>query len=77
MCAVDHGSRKAILRILCSADEGFVTADGIEHILTGWDHLAFVIGLLFLVGFNRRLLLTITAFTAAHSLTLQAARWAS
>lgn len=43
---------------------------GIEHILTGWDHLMFVIGLLFLVGFNRRLLLTITAFTVAHSLTL-------
>jgi len=43
---------------------------GIEHILTGFDHLLFVIGLLFLVGFNRRLLWTITAFTAAHSLTL-------
>jgi hydrogenase/urease accessory protein HupE len=43
---------------------------GIEHILSGIDHLLFVIGLLFLVGFNRRLLWTITAFTAAHSLTL-------
>lgn len=43
---------------------------GVEHILTGYDHLAFVIVLLFLVGFNRRLLWTITAFTAAHSLTL-------
>ncbi len=46
------------------------TALGVEHILTGYDHLAFVLALLFLVGFNRRLLLTITAFTAAHSLTL-------
>jgi len=46
------------------------TALGVEHILTGYDHLLFVIGLLFLVGFNRRLLLTVTAFTAAHSLTL-------
>ena len=43
---------------------------GIEHILTGFDHLLFVIGLLFLVGFERRLVWTITAFTAAHSLTL-------
>ena len=34
---------------------------GVEHILTGVDHLLFVIGLLFLVGFNRRLLWTITA----------------
>jgi len=43
---------------------------GVEHILSGIDHLLFVIGLLFLVGFNRRLFWTITAFTAAHSLTL-------
>ncbi len=43
---------------------------GVEHILGGFDHLAFVLALLFLVGFNRRLLWTITAFTAAHSLTL-------
>ncbi len=49
------------------------TVLGIEHILTGFDHLMFVIGLLFLVGFNRRLLLTITAFTVAHSLTLASA----
>jgi len=43
---------------------------GVEHILGGVDHLLFVIGLLFLVGFNRRLVWTITSFTAAHSLTL-------
>ncbi len=43
---------------------------GVEHILSGYDHLAFVLALLFLVGFNKRLLFTITAFTAAHSLTL-------
>jgi hydrogenase/urease accessory protein HupE len=43
---------------------------GIEHILTGLDHLLFVVSLLFLVGFNRRLVATITAFTLAHSLTL-------
>lgn len=43
---------------------------GVEHILGGIDHLLFVICLLFLVGFNRRLVWTITAFTAAHSLTL-------
>ena len=46
------------------------TVLGIEHILSGFDHLLFVLALLFLVGFNRRLLLTITAFTLAHSLTL-------
>ena len=46
------------------------TVLGVEHILSGIDHLLFVIGLLFLVGFNRRLVATITAFTLAHSLTL-------
>jgi hypothetical protein len=43
---------------------------GVEHILGGIDHLMFVFGLLFLVGFNSRLVSTITAFTVAHSLTL-------
>lgn len=43
---------------------------GVEHILSGFDHLLFVLALLFLVGFNRKLVLTITAFTLAHSLTL-------
>lgn len=46
---------------------------GVEHILTGFDHLAFVGGLLLLVGTLRRLLATVTAFTLAHSLTLSAA----
>jgi hydrogenase/urease accessory protein HupE len=45
---------------------------GIEHILTGFDHLLFVISLLFLVGFRKRLIATITAFTLAHSVTLAA-----
>ncbi|MBL0726238.1 HupE/UreJ family protein [Piscinibacter sp. HJYY11] len=43
---------------------------GVEHILMGFDHLLFVLGLLFLVGFERRLVWTITAFTLAHSVTL-------
>ena len=46
---------------------------GIDHILSGYDHLLFVAGLLFLVGFRRKLILTITAFTVAHSLTLVSA----
>jgi HupE / UreJ protein len=46
---------------------------GVEHILSGYDHLLFVIGLLFLVGFQRRLVWTISAFTLAHSLTLASA----
>ena len=43
---------------------------GIEHILTGYDHLLFLICLLWLAGGLRRILLTITGFTLAHSVTL-------
>ncbi len=46
---------------------------GFDHILSGWDHLLFVFGLLFLVRNRRALLLTVTAFTLGHSLTLTAA----
>ena len=43
---------------------------GIEHILTGVDHLLFVSGLLLLVTGFRRLLLTVSAFTLSHTVTL-------
>jgi hydrogenase/urease accessory protein HupE len=46
---------------------------GIEHILTGPDHLLFVLGLVLLVGGGRPLLWTVTAFTAGHSVTLSLA----
>ncbi len=45
---------------------------GIEHILTGIDHLSFVLGLLLLVRGRTMLFKTITAFTIAHSITLAA-----
>ncbi|MEZ6002231.1 HupE/UreJ family protein [Hyphomonas sp.] len=45
---------------------------GVEHILGGLDHLLFVLCLVFLIGDLRKLALTITAFTVAHSLTLAA-----
>ncbi len=43
---------------------------GVEHILTGWDHLLFLLGLLLCGGGWLSLLKIITAFTIAHSLTL-------
>jgi hypothetical protein len=43
---------------------------GIEHLLGGLDHVLFVLGLLFLVRGARARLLTLTAFTVGHSLTL-------
>ncbi len=43
---------------------------GIEHILLGIDHLLFVACLMLVAGSGRRLLITITGFTLAHSVTL-------
>ncbi len=43
---------------------------GVEHILGGWDHLAFVFALLFATRRLRALLGVVTAFTVAHSSTL-------
>jgi hypothetical protein len=47
---------------------------GTKHILMGFDHLLFVLGLLVIVGRRWKLLFkTITSFTVAHSLTLAGA----
>jgi hydrogenase/urease accessory protein HupE len=45
---------------------------GVEHILSGPDHLLFVLGLLLLVRNRWMLLKTVSAFTLAHSITLTA-----
>jgi hydrogenase/urease accessory protein HupE len=43
---------------------------GVEHILTGADHLVFLLGLMLVGGTLRALLGVVTAFTLAHSITL-------
>ncbi len=43
---------------------------GIQHILLGADHLLFVLGLMLIVADRWMLVKTLTAFTAAHSITL-------
>jgi hypothetical protein len=62
------GSAPGVLAVLTR----FVP-DGIRHILLGPDHLLFLIGLLLLGGSMRQLLLLVTAFTLAHSVTLSMA----
>ena len=49
---------------------GEYTSLGFHHILSGIDHLLFVMGLLLIVKDRMMLLKTITAFTVAHSITL-------
>jgi hydrogenase/urease accessory protein HupE len=52
---------------------GAYLSHGIEHILLGIDHLLFVLGLILIVRSKRMLLLTVTGFTVAHSITLSLA----
>jgi len=62
------GSRQGVAAI----GRRFVGA-GIHHILIGPDHLLFLVGLLLLGGSIRRLVLVVSAFTLAHSVTLSLA----
>lgn len=43
---------------------------GVEHIFTGYDHLAFLVGLLIATASFRSLVTIVTSFTVAHSVTL-------
>ena len=45
-------------------------ATGVEHILTGYDHLLFVVSLVLLLGGLWTIARAVTAFTIAHSITL-------
>lgn len=46
---------------------------GVRHIWTGYDHLAFLAGLLLAAGNLRDMLFVVTGFTVAHSITLSLA----
>ena len=62
------GSRAGIWAVA----QKFVPA-GIQHILSGPDHLLFLVGLLLLGGSLKQLLIVVAAFTIAHSVTLSLA----
>jgi len=62
------GSRQGVWAVV----KKFVPA-GIHHILIGPDHLLFLVGLLLLGGTIRQLLIVVTSFTVAHSITLSLA----
>jgi HupE / UreJ protein len=73
--AVLHRGQPAVTFALSAgggsgATFGHLLGLGVEHILTGLDHLVFLFGLLIVGGRPRALLRTVTAFTAGHSVTL-------
>jgi hydrogenase/urease accessory protein HupE len=62
------GSRQGVWAVV----KKFVPA-GVHHILIGPDHLLFLVGLLLLGGSIRQLMIVVTSFTVAHSITLSLA----
>lgn len=62
------GTRQGVAAVV----RRFIPA-GVHHILIGPDHLLFLIGLLLLGGTIRQLLIVVTSFTLAHSITLSLA----
>lgn len=64
-----YGSRESGLGALTAVTKDFLGL-GFLHILTGFDHLCFVVALALLVRRGRPLVATITAFTVAHSVSL-------
>lgn len=84
---VEYPGSQPIERVLTYSDPFFKMAEpqdtsgsfaryvklGVEHILSGWDHLAFVLALILLAASLREVALVATGFTLAHSLTLAAA----
>jgi len=62
------------MKLSLSAPQGIAVPGylrlGVEHFLTGFDHLLFVLGLLLLTGPNWRVVKAVSAFTVAHSITL-------
>jgi hydrogenase/urease accessory protein HupE len=51
---------------------GFVWM-GVEHILTGYDHVLFLVALLLALGTWKEVAITVSAFTLAHSISLACA----
>ena len=74
--AVDHLLRPEAPRVAVSPETSGGMAVpaylrlGVEHLLFGFDHILFVVGLMFLVRRPLQLVQVVTAFTAAHSITL-------
>ena len=84
LCRIDFGSGEVSQRVAQADDPSFEARRirspareswrflrlGIQHIFTGYDHIAFLIGLLLLGGRLGELVKIVTAFTVAHSVTL-------
>lgn len=65
-----ESATEAVAREAVGSSFGDYIVLGIEHILSGWDHLAFVLALLLLAATLGEVTALVTSFTLAHSVTL-------
>ena len=65
-----HGVSESTANAMSSADLMDFVYFGAEHMVTGYDHILFLIGVLFFLSNYFDILKFITAFTIAHCLTL-------
>lgn len=67
-----NGRRELTISATGAASTGFIDLLylGFEHVLSGVDHLAFLIALAMLAGGPWRIVVAVTGFTLGHSLTL-------
>ena len=68
--AAAHGMSAADQKAMLEAGYGLYGWLGAKHMLTGYDHLLFIFGVVFFLRGMRDILTYITAFTLGHSITL-------
>ncbi len=65
-----HGVSQATAKAMANASLSDYIYFGTEHMLTGYDHILFLIGILFFLNNYLDIFKFITAFTIAHCITL-------
>ena len=81
MVQIDYFDGERVMQLLRAADPNLDLSDptpsvwsyltfGVEHLLSGFDHILFVVGLVLFIPGTWSLVKAVTAFTAAHSITL-------
>ena len=65
-----HGVSKSIIDAMADASLMDFIYFGAEHMLTGYDHILFLIGVVFFLSNYSDIFKFITAFTIAHCITL-------
>lgn len=75
LSAFAHDMSEHAKQMMLQGNAVDVAVLGAEHMLTGWDHLLFLLGVLFFLNSFGQIVRFITAFTVGHTLTLLGATY--